>query len=183
MSNESEKNPGGDPYICARCAMQGPSCCRTNPAVSNKCFPLSEAEKTRLEPFAATLGVASAGEEENTPEFLQAMRVIFPGRGKILPRVFPPDGTHWRLPLGEDGECLFLREEGCALPRDARPWYCQLFPLWVIGKSFDRFLPEMCLLTHEAPRLQDVFSALHMTKEQARTLYVSLCRDWGMEKE
>ena len=183
MCDETDTNTGGDPFICARCAMQGPSCCRMENAASGRCFPLSEAEKSRLEPHAAALGVPAAAMEENTPDFLQILRVLFPDRPDRLSQVFPLGGTHWRLPLDDGGTCLFLREDGCALPRDARPWYCQLFPLWVSGNYFDRFQPEFCLLTREVPRLQDVFTSLHMTREQAKMLYDSLCHDWGMEKE
>ena len=183
MCSETDNHTGGDPFICARCAMQGPSCCRMDIAASNGCFPLSEAEKIRLEPYATSQGIPATGIEENTPEFLRGMRMIFPDRVNLLARRFPLGGTHWRLPLDEGGTCLFLREDGCALPRDARPWYCQLFPLWVIENSFDRFQPEFCLLTREVPRLQDVFASLQMTREQAKMLYDSLCHDWGMEKE
>ncbi|MCC8194077.1 MAG: zinc/iron-chelating domain-containing protein [Deltaproteobacteria bacterium] len=173
----------GEPYICARCAAAGPTCCRTDPANSDKCFPLSDAEKDRLAPYAAALHLPAAATEENTPEFLRLVGVLFPDRKDVLARSFPEGGTHWRLPLAGDGTCLFLQEDGCALPRDARPWYCQLFPVWVVRNYFDRFQPETCLLTREAPRLADVFAALGMTREQAKKMYGSLCRDWGMEKE
>ena len=171
-----------EPFICARCAAQGPTCCRMDIANSNACFPLSQAEKIRLEPYAAALGVPAAGVEENTPEFLRLMRVLFQDRREVLDRAFPLGGSHWRLPLENDGACSFLREDGCALPRDARPWYCQLFPLWVMGTAFDRFQPTFCLVTREAPRLRDVFTTLNMTPEQAKNLYISLCCDWGVEK-
>ena len=169
------------PFVCARCATVNPTCCRTDPARSDKCFPLSEAEKERLLPHAASLGVPAAMEEENTPEFLKLMRTLFPDKARELARAFPPGGTHLRLPLAGDGSCLFLQEDGCSLPRDARPWYCQLFPVWVLENFFDRFLPEACLLTREARRLQDVFTALGLRRDEAKALYRSLCRDWGME--
>ena len=172
-----------EPFICARCATVNPTCCRTDIADSDKCFPLSEAEKERLAPYAASLGIPAAESEENTPEFLRLMRFLFPDDRDALIAAFPPEGRHHRLPLAEDGACLFLREDGCALPRDARPWYCQLFPLWVRRKYFDRFQPESCLLTREAPSLRDVFAALGMTREQAGAVYSSLRHDWGMEKE
>lgn len=170
-----------DPFVCARCAAIHPTCCRTAPANRAGCFPLSEAERARLAPYAAELGVPDSEPEENTPEFLSLVRNLFPGTGKLTSRAFPPGETHLRLPLSDDGTCLFLQEDGCALPRNARPWYCQLFPIWVRGQYFDRFLPETCLLTHEAARLQDVFTAMDLSRERAKTLYLSLCHDWGME--
>ena len=172
-----------DPFICVRCAASGPTCCRTDPASSDKCFPLSEAERERLAPHAASMGVPSAETEENTGEFRKLVRILFPDKARALDRAFPQGGTHLRLPLDDDGTCLFLQEDGCSLPRDARPWYCQLFPVWVRRNYFDRFQSESCLLTHEAKRLQDLFTALGITREQAKTLYLSLCHDWGMEND
>ena len=168
------------PFICARCAAVNPTCCRTAPGNSAQCFPLSEAEKARLAPYAASLGVPEAEVEYNTPEFLKIMGVLFPDKKKEVHAAFPPGEPHWRLPLSADGKCLFLLEDGCSLPREARPWYCQLFPIWVRGKYFDRFQPEGCLLTHEARRLPDVFTALGLGREEAKSMYMSLCRDWGL---
>lgn len=172
-----------DPFVCVRCAAVGPTCCRTDPANKSKCFPLSAAEKERLLPHAVALGIPVAEEEENTKEFQSLVRTLFPDRETALQRSFPLGGRHLRLPLDDDGTCLFLREGGCALPRDARPWYCQLFPVWVRRNYFDRFHPESCLLTHEAGRLQDLFAALRLSRNQAKILYLSLCHDWGMEND
>lgn len=170
-----------DSFICARCAAVNPTCCRTDPAASAKCFPLSGAERDRLLPHAGTLGIPAAETEANTPEFLTLMRVLFPDRREALEKAFPAGGAHLRLPLDEEGNCLFLQKYGCFLPRDARPWYCQLFPVWVRKDYFDRFAPETCLLTHEARRLADVFTMLGLTRERAGKMYVALCHDWGME--
>lgn len=172
-----------DAFICARCALVNPTCCRTDPAASARCFPLSGAERDRLLPHAAALGVPASESEDNTPEFLGLMGVLFPGRRATLAKTFPAGGQHLRLPLDKDGNCLFLQEYGCFLPREARPWYCQIFPLWVYGKYFDRFAPEACLLTREAARMDDVFTALGISRENAKTLYLALCRDWGMEND
>lgn len=168
------------PFICARCAAVNPTCCRTNPENGDKCFPLSEAEKERLVPHAASLGVPVAEVEYNTPEFLALMFELFPDKKKELRAALPQGGTHLRLPLSADGSCLFLQEDGCFLPRDARPWYCQLFPIWVRQRYFDRFQPEGCLLTREAGRLPEVFTALGLSREEAKSIYLSLCRDWGL---
>lgn len=170
------------PCICARCAAANPTCCRTAPESFNSCFPLSDAEKHRLAPYASTLGVPAAEVEENTPEFLALMRTLFPDKPDVLANGYPLGGVHWRLPLSSDGSCLFLREKGCFLPRSARPWYCQLFPLWIREGYFVRMTPEACLLTHEVKRLGDVFTAIGLTKEQAKDFYKALCRDWGITR-
>lgn len=170
------------PFVCIRCAAVGPTCCKTLPANRANCFPLSRAEEERLAPHAARMGVPSFATEENTPDFIRHMHALFPDRREILAAVFPLKGTHMRLSLGEKGECLLLREEGCVLPREARPWYCRLFPLWVRNGFFDYFASASCLLAHEARTLGGVFAALGVSREEAAALYRALCRDWGMEK-
>lgn len=169
-------------FICIRCAAVNPTCCKTPPAKRANCFPLSFAEEERLLPHALKLGLPSHEVEENTPEFVKLMYALFPDRRAAVRKGFPKEGTHMRLPLGEKGECLFLREDGCALPREARPWYCQLFPLWVRNGFFDYFVSESCLLAQEAKNLGDVFALLGISREETKALYHALCRDWGMEE-
>lgn len=168
--------------LCFRCALVNPTCCRTHPDHTNACFPLSRAEIGRLEPYARELGIPAFETETNTKGFLNLMRYLFPDGGAELTGAFPPGAEHSRLPLAEDGSCLFLREGGCFLPRSARPWYCQLFPVWVREGYFDRFQPEACLITHEVKRLHDVFEAIGLTREKAKEMYLALCRDWGLKK-
>lgn len=169
--------------ICARCAAIHPTCCRTDPDATNNCVPLSEAERRRLVPFAEKLGIPSAETEENTEEFLSLMRLLFPDRPSILANAYPLGGAHFRLPLAVDGACLFLRENGCFLPRTARPWYCQLFPIWIREGYFVRMTPQACLITHEVKRLGDVFTAIGLKRETAKEYYRALCRDWGMDTD
>lgn len=170
------------PFACVRCAAVNPTCCRIAPGGAAGCFPLSRAEEARLAPHAAKLGVPSHGREVTTPEFLKLMRTLFPDRRALLEKKFPLGGEHLRLPLGEKGECLFLQADGCALPREGRPWYCQMFPLWVREGAFDYFMAESCLLAREARGLGGVFAGLGTTREETAALYRALCRDWGLEK-
>lgn len=168
--------------VCFRCALVNPTCCRTDPTHTHACFPLSVAEIERLAPHALECGVPAFQTEENTQAFLNLMRFLFPDRRAELDKAFPLRGQHYRLPLDADGKCMFLLEDGCSLPRSARPWYCQLFPVWIRKGFFDRFAPEACLVTHEARSLGEVFEAVGLTREKAKEMYLALCRDWGLEK-
>lgn len=169
-------------FVCIRCAAVHPTCCKTSPSNRANCFPLSFAEEERLLPHALQLGLPSHEMEDNTPEFVKLMYALFPDKRAAVLTRFPKEGTHMRLPLGEQGECLFLREDGCALPRDARPWYCQLFPLWVRNGCFDYFVSASCLLAQEAKTLGDVFALLGISREATKAVYHALCREWGMEE-
>ena len=169
--------------ICARCAVVYSTCCRTDPTGCDNCFPLSEAEKQRLLPYAERMGIHAAEEEENTERFHDLLRLLFPDRPGILANAYPLGGVHYRLPLSEDGSCLFLGEVGCILPRSARPWYCQLFPIWIREGYFVSLKMETCLITHEIRKINDVFAAIGLSKETAKEYYRALCRDWGMETD
>ena len=169
-----------DPVTCVRCAAVGPTCCNTDPARTDLCFPLSGTEAERLRPFAEKLGVPAGVAEGNTRDFIRAMRNLFPDRLEELGLRFPEGGQHLRLALDEHGGCLFLQPEGCALPRSARPWYCQLFPIWIHKGFFDYFTPQACLIAREAGNLRDVFAAAGLDPEEAKAIYISLCRDWEL---
>ncbi len=165
---------------CARCAAVYPTCCRMDVAYAHLCFPLSTAEWERIAAFAAAENVAGRAEEANTSEFIRSMRNLFPDRLDALARAFPAGGAHYRLETTPEGACVFLRSDGCALPREVRPWYCQLFPIWIRKGSFDRFAAAECLIAAEARTMNDVFAAVGLAPEEAKQLYLALCRDWGL---
>lgn len=169
--------------ICARCAAVYPTCCRTEPDRSNDCFPLSEAERQRLVPYATKLGVPAAAMEENTESFLALLRLLFPNLSTALANAYPLGGAHYRLPLSATGNCLFLLADGCSLPRAARPWYCQLFPIWIREGYLVRLTPKDCLITRELRGIHDVLIEIGLTKETAKEYYRALCRDWGMDTD
>ncbi len=166
---------------CARCAAVNPTCCRMDPAAASLCFPLSEPEWERLAPFAAREAGGTAGRmrEENTPEFVRAMRNLFPDAQEAVIRMFPLPGAHYRLATTEGGTCAFLRPDGCFLPRAARPWYCRLFPIWIRKGGFDHFAARRCVIAEEARRVEDVLAAAGLTRDDTLALYRALCRDWG----
>ena len=172
-----------DAFVCLRCAAVNPTCCRMDPTCAHLCFPLSAPEKDRLSPHARAMGLPAAAVEKTSEEFLQAMRSLIPDRKRRINTLFPIPGEHLRLPTAPDGACLFLSEEGCRLPGSARPWYCQLFPMWIRRERLDMFLPGDCLVAREARSLKNSLELLAMTREEVRNLYAALCRDWGLTPE
>lgn len=188
--------------LCRECAGAGTSCCRTEPAVTHLCFPLSAAERRRLIPYAPEVvadtsapegGMAEALPEEapdsgdavctwesNSPDFLKAMRGVFPGRRTDVERILPKGGRHLRLRTRADGACVFLGEGGCRLPRDARPWYCLLFPAWVRGTDVTLFVQESCLVARQACSPRHGLALMGVSAETVRRLFALLLRDWGM---
>ena len=191
--------------VCALCAGRGTCCCATDPGWAHLSFPLSSAEWRRLLPFAHLVAqkekrAGSAAEdreetaelippekgdavclsEENSPAFLQAVKSLFPAEQKRLPALFPEGGRHLRLRTRSDGSCVFLSGRGCRLPREARPWYCLLFPGWVQGTSVTLFMSESCLAAQHAKNPAHGLKIMGMTRAGVFALYASLRRDWGL---
>jgi Fe-S-cluster containining protein len=151
-----------------------------DPSQTTLCFPLSEAERLRLAPYARGAGKPDHALAETVPPFLRAMKNLFPGCGAGLEALFPSPGNHAILPILSDGSCVFLGPSGCDLPRDTRPWYCRLFPLWFHKKKIDRFIPRECLITREVHSVGGILAALGIDAAGALELHASLCRDWGL---
>lgn len=192
--------------ICRRCAEEGPTCCRSAPEYSAESFPLSTAEWERLHEYIHLAtpcppapderkgpqdttrplpgsdlveGDAARAAEENSPEFVDAIASIFPGEKNVVLSLFPVSGTHWRLRTGPDGACVFLGDDGCRLPRQARPWYCRIYPAWISAGGLSLFVSDTCLIAQSASTPQDGLALLGISFGDVRELYTSLRRDWG----
>lgn len=175
--------------LCRECARSGPTCCKSDASQRHLSFPLSEEEWKRMLPYAHAahdkFGVPDIRpeirvDEPNSPEFVDAMICIFPGEDKVLKRLFPEGGRHWRLKTGPDGGCVFLGETGCILPRDVRPWYCRLFPAWMNRGAVTIFLADECLIAHKAKTPAGGLFLLKTSVNEVARLYARLRKDWGL---
>ena len=186
---EATGSTGAD--LCRSCAEAGTCCCRTDPDVTHLNFPLSDPEWQRLLPYAgltATVGqdaVSGQGDairatERNTPDFIASMRTLFPRDKKRIDLLFPQNGAHYTLRTGADGSCVFLGKTGCRLPRSARPWYCLLFPVWMIENSLTLFTSEHCLIAQKARSPAHGVALLEQHPALIRELHHSLRLDWGL---
>ncbi len=119
--------------------------------------------------------------ELNVPEFINSMREMFPREKKRLTALFPSKGKHFTLRLRSDGSCVFLGKGGCRLPRGIRPWYCRIFPAWVVGESLTLFLLQDCLISHRAKGPAEGVRMLGASPRHIRMLHARLCEDWGLQ--
>lgn len=198
---------GADGTLCAQCAARGGTCCLAPLEHQHLAFPLSDKEWERIAPYdhlallplpgneASPLG--GAGEpfippsahgtergrvaEGNSPEFIESLRDLFPRvDAERITRIFPPEGAHFRLRTTPGGACVFLGAAGCRLPREARPWYCLLFPAWVKEKEIVLFLADFCLISRQAVSPAHGLRLLGLTREQVFSLYEHVRADWGL---
>ncbi|MDR1241493.1 MAG: hypothetical protein LBM00_01725 [Deltaproteobacteria bacterium] len=184
-------------YICARCAGQGLTCCRIGQAAPDNtpadresvCFPVSVNEQRRIiEDLRAhshgTHSVTAAqlfAHASNDEKFYAAMRALFPAGGELLKQLYPAGGQHLHMRLRPDGACACLSDTGCVLSVQARPWYCRIFPFWVIKSRLLIFKSETCLaVAHKS--LPSIMRAFSTDKQELFGLYAHLRRDWGLER-
>ena len=168
--------------VCARCAREGESCCRLGSQAEAACFPLSGPEIRRLEaclPPDFSRGLVR--QEANSPLFLQSLHRLFPHEPQRVEELFPAGRTHPGLALDSAGACPLLGPQGCLLPDQGRPWYCRLFPFWVIGRGLRCFARQDCLAVRENPGPAALMRAFRISRGEILELYASLRRDWGFE--
>ena len=175
---QSEDEARTDPHVCARCALTNPTCCRLDPGSEEYCFPVSEMEWERILEYAGEQG--SFVQEPNSKPFVTNMKRLFPGEHKLVEQLFPLVKFHLRLATDKDGTCTFLRDGGCALPREARPYYCRLFPFWIYGERLTIFTPPHCLAVKEAKQLTGLMRTMDQTEASLRTLHGRLRLAWGL---
>lgn len=125
-------------------------------------------------------GDATCAAEPNEPDFIASMRALFPRQRQRVAALFPPQGRHWSLRTRTDGSCVFLGKSGCRLPRSARPWYCLLFPAWMVEDSLTLFTSEYCLISQKAHSPAHGAALLRQPPARIRELHHALCRDWGL---
>jgi Fe-S-cluster containining protein len=164
--------------VCARCAAAGPTCCRLEPGQEEHCFPVSEIESHRI--LEADAGTGAFASEPNTTAFKANLRKLFPGIGQVVDALFPLNKHHLRLATDASGACKLLGPAGCVLPREARPYYCRLFPFWVLGGRLHVFEAASCLVRREHRGQAGLLAALSTTESEVRRLHGRLRMAWGL---
>ncbi|EFL50082.1 conserved hypothetical protein [Solidesulfovibrio fructosivorans JJ]] len=178
--SRSGDSPGSrNPESCRRCAAAGPTCCTLTPGHEELCFPISEVERHRIaEHVGLSLGAFTP--EANSGAFLSCMRRLFPREGKLLESLFPESGRHLRLSVSPGGHCVFLQADGCRLPREARPYYCRLFPFWMADGRVTAFAAASCLVHRQGRTVAGMLTLLAATEGQVRDLHGRLRLAWGL---
>lgn len=167
-----------DANVCARCARLNPTCCRLTPGQEDLCFPVSELERQRIVEYGPRMcGLTGA---PNSKAFLTNIMRLFPRDRAALAAVFPPHGEHLRLATLPSGECAFLGQKGCILPREARPYYCRLFPFWVSAGAVTAFDAKGCLACDEGRAVSGMLPLLGMTRSMVRELHGRMRMAWGL---
>lgn len=168
-----------DPDVCRRCADAAASCCVQAPGNEERCFPVSDMERRRIEEHIA-LARGAVTLEPNSAAFRTHMHRLFPGERRAVDTLFPDGGWHARLSRDGRGRCVFLRTDGCLLPRQARPYYCRLFPFWVAGSRLTVLAAADCLARREGGDPAGMLALFRCAEKSALDLHGRLRLAWGL---
>lgn len=163
---------------CARCATRGRTCCSTTPGAEAYCFPLSTEERQHIETCAPLSGGFVT--QPTTEAFVTNIIKLFPLDAARIRQLFPVGGSHLRLALTPAGDCTFLGPQGCTLPRAARPYYCRVFPFWVMRGRLTLFTPPTCVVWLEARNVAPALELLGENAPDILALFANLRRSWGL---
>lgn len=167
-----------DPHICKRCSESGETCCRLTPGEEDVCFPLSQMERERILECVTNSGAFTIA--HNSKPFVDNLKRMFPKEKELIDKLFPECKQHFRLATHPDGACVFLGPQGCMLPREARPYYCQIFPFWVSGERLTFFNVSDCLAVRESRTKLQLLEALGCSKRELKLLHGRLRLAWGL---
>ena len=174
--------PGGLPsggVLCGQCAAAGPTCCTLSPGHEELCFPVSDMERTRIVEQVG-LGFGAFTPQVSSRAFAANLARLFPRDRDSLVRIFPEGGQHLRLSVDKTGNCLFLRADGCCLPRPVRPYYCRLFPFWMVGTAVTAFAAPDCLVHRQGRTVARMLALLDCAEAEVRELHGRLRLAWGL---
>jgi Fe-S-cluster containining protein len=167
-----------DINVCARCATRFGSCCTLTPGQEEYCFPLSAQERQRM--IAAGAEPEHIARQENTDGFLDNLCRLLPGDADTIRGIFPLGCEHERLAITDTGRCRLLGDEGCRLPREARPLYCLLYPFWIRSGLMLYFEYDRCLALREGRGARALLHSLGMSETGVRILHNDLRKAWGL---
>jgi Fe-S-cluster containining protein len=105
-------------------------------------------------------------------ELITEAEAIHPALARTL-----NNGRRLRLKVDASGACFFLNENGCSLPRRARPIFCRMFPVFVAPQGELVLVhKESCLAQEGAASPEEVLERLGQTEKNLRNLHARLLR-------
>lgn len=168
--------------ICVVCAQNGPTCCQLVHGHADLSFPLFGVEKKIISACDRWERVCFTVQIPNSVRFISRLEYLFPDNLDRIRTLFPGHGHHERLLTNNLGHCVFLAPMGCLLPEKARPFYCRLFPFWVMGGRVAFFPFESCQAQKGTKSVNKVMMRLEMNDSRILTLYNALLRAWAVDE-
>jgi len=140
-------------YICKECHENIKGCCRFFDEPNSIEIGISLPEAYKISQ-ATGLEIDQFLQKDNIDSFLvdSLARTIHPIFNKIFYK-----GIRYKLKT-IDNNCVFLTEAGCKLEKRIRPFYCNLYPFWLMPDE-DRLrvlINHECLAQQRAANISDL---------------------------
>jgi Fe-S-cluster containining protein len=166
-------------YICIECSRVFPTCCV---APNNR-----KEEMTVLSADEVTMMLSVTGEKNrgqyiakvpNSIDFFKKLAALFPCNTEEIIAKNKPGAWHYRIGIKNDNRCPFLTETGCLLPCNSRPWFCRIYPFWVMNGKVELFTNNQCLALLRSSAISQVYGLFHTNEQEVLELYSRLKDTW-----
>lgn len=152
------------PSLCARCALQGNTCCQDReiyitPGDMRRIRAATE--ELQFEEWTRTID-PSYMDQDDDPVWRQY--------------VFRSDGSRRILKRRSNGDCIFLGPQGCQLAIKVRPLLCRLHPFTYTADHIDSE-PDAECPRHLLANGESVFEAIHTSMTLARQWHRQLYKE------
>lgn len=156
-----------DPHICETCHQEGLGCCYLVDGTEEQMFGLTQGEIERMAE-ASGADPQKFTVTDRPPEwFVKFLKTIHPAFLQTM-----PGRRRRRLRINADGACFFASLTGCTLPRQARPYYCRLYPFWFTAAGQLMVLTSpFCLAQRKTKNPQKLLEIMELTQEGLREIF------------
>ncbi len=168
--------------ICTKCAKTNSTCCSITNKGNNTIFPLSKKEINKIQTYIKNNHFFNI--QENNYLFISKLINLFPTEKKNILKKFKIKNNlnnqkqqkknfqfyHFTLKLKQN-KCYFLSKEGCLLPRKIRPFFCQIYPFWVIENKIIVFNDMDCLAIKKYKSISNLLKVFKTSQDEIIFLY------------
>ena len=166
-------------HICLQCSRVFPTCCIAPHNRDEEVTVLSEDEvKTIISVIGEKRSNRYIAKVPNSKDFFKKLAALFPYNVEEIIAKNKPGAWHYRIRIKNDSRCSFLTETGCLLPYDSRPWFCRIYPFWVMNGKVELFTNNQCLALLRSTDISQVYEVFNTNEEEVMELYRKLKDAW-----
>ncbi len=151
--------------ICANCHFVGNGCCFVRKDDEKNMFGLTLSEIKKIQELTKLQQSEFIITDVIEKDFSQEIKDF----DEIFGNVFI-NNNRFRLRT-IDRKCVFLMADGCKLPSKIRPYYCRLYPFWVVADELILLGSEQCEVMKYKDDINIVLEKLKTNKNDIKKIY------------
>jgi len=166
-------------YICIECSRVFPTCCVAPDNRREEMTVLSADEVTMILSETGYKNCSQyIAEVPNSKDFFKKLASLFPYNVEEIIAKNKPGAHHYRIRIKKDNRCSFLTDTGCLLPYNSRPWFCRIYPFWVMDGEVELFTNNQCLALLRSSGISQVYDLFNTNEQEVVELYSKLKDAW-----